>query len=54
MGEKKFYQPFKIYIKKFENFWKITTDQGDDYTSIMKAVDLSKQQALDADAKAIQ
>ena len=54
-------------IKTYENIWKITIGQGDDYTTgclldytyfkkyyKMTAVDLSKQQALDADPKAIQ
>ena len=51
----------------YENIRKITAGQGDDYTTgclldyiyfknhyRMTAVDLSKQQALDADAKSIQ
>ena len=54
-------------IKTYENIRKITIGQGDDYTTgclldytyfkkycKMIAVDLSKQQALDADPKAIQ
>ena len=55
-----FDQPVKNYINTYENIWKITTGQGDDYTTgcfldynyIIKK-DLSKQQALDADPKAI-
>ena len=52
---------------KYENIRKVATRQGDDYTTgclldyiyfknyyKMIAVDLSKQQALDADPKAIQ
>ena len=51
----------------YDNIWKITTGQGDDYTTgclldyiyfnndyKMISIDLSKQQALDADPKAIQ
>ena len=54
-------------IKRYENIRKITIGQGDDYTTgclldytyfkkyyKMIAVDLSKQQVLDADPKAIQ
>ena len=53
--------------KTYENIRKITTGQGDDYTTgclldypyfknhyKMIAIDLSKQQALDADPRAIQ
>ena len=53
-------------IKTFENIRKITIGQGDDYTTgflldytyfkkyyKMIAIDLNKQQALDADPKAI-
>ena len=55
-----FDQPVKNYINTYENIWKITTGQGDGYTTgyfldynhIIKK-DLSKQQALDADRKAI-
>ena len=65
-GENFFDQPINNMIKPYENIRKITIGQGDDYTtgslldytSIKKykmiAVDLSKQQALDADPKAIQ
>ena len=62
-----FVQPIKSYIKTYENIQKITSSQGDDYTTVclldynyfrkhykMIVVDLSKQQALDADPKAIQ
>ena len=66
-GKNFFDQPIKSYIKKYENIRKITTGQGDDYTTgclldynyfkknyKMIAIDLSKQQALHADPKAIQ
>ena len=62
-----FDQPVDNDIKTYENIQKITTGQGDDYTigclldhsSFKKhykmiATDLSKQQALDTDPKAIQ
>ena len=51
----------------YDNIWKIATGQGDDYTTgclldyiyfnndyKMISIDLRKQQALDADPKAIQ
>ena len=60
-------QPIKNDKVTYENIRKITTGQGDDYTTSclldysyfedtykMIAVDLSKQQALDADPRAIQ
>ena len=66
-GENLFDQPIKNNKITYENIRKITTGQGDDYTSCclldypyfkesyeMIAVDLSKQQALDADPRAIQ
>ena len=54
----------KLY-KTYENIRKLTTGQGDDYTTVLVfnyfkkhykiiAIDLSKQQALDADPKLIQ
>ena len=59
-------QPIKDDKATYENIRKITTDKGDDYTAgclsdymcfknhyKMIAVDLSKQQALDVDPKAI-
>ena len=66
--EKNFFdQPINNIIKTYENIRKITIGQGDDYTTgclldytyfkkyyKMIAVDLSKQQVLDADPKAIQ
>ena len=65
-GKNFFDQPAKNDKVKYENIRKIATGQGDDYTSgclldysyfkdyyKMIAVDLSKQQALDADLKAI-
>ena len=66
-GENFFDQPIKNNKAAYENIRKIATDQGDDYatgcllnysyfadTYKMIAVDLSKQQALDADLRAIQ
>ena len=66
-GKNFFDQPINSMIKTYENIRKITIGQGDDYTTgclldytyfkkyyKMIAVDLSKQQALDADPKAIQ
>ena len=66
--EKTFFdQPIKNKKATYENIRKIATGQGDDYTTgclldysyfantyKMIAVDLSKQQALDADLRAIQ
>ena len=65
-GKNFFDQPVKNYNVTYENIRKIATGQGDDYTTDcllvyiyfenyykMIAVDLSKQQALDADPKAI-
>ena len=61
-----FDQPVKSYIKTYENIRKITNSQRDDYTAgclldynyfkkhKMIAIDLIKQQALDANQKAIQ
>ena len=66
-GKNIFDQPINSMTKTYENIRKITTDQGDDYTTSclldytyfkkyykMIAIDLSKQQALDAAPKAIQ
>ena len=66
-GENVFDQPIKNNKVTYENIRKIATDQGDNYTTgclldysyfadtyEMIAVDLSKQQALDADPRAIQ
>ena len=66
-GKKFFDQPVKNNKVTYENTRKVATGQGDDYTTDclldyiyfknyykMIAVDLSKQQALDADPKAIQ
>ena len=60
-------QPINSMTKTYENIRKIATGQGDDYTTgclldysyfkenyKMIAIDLSKQQALDADPRAIQ
>ena len=65
-GRNFFDQPVDNDIKTYESIWKITTGQGDDYTigclleySYFKkhykmiATDLSKEQALDTDPKAI-
>ena len=62
-----FDQPRNSMIKTYENIRKIAKGQGDDYTTgcfldysyfkdhyKMIAIDLSKQQALDADPRAIQ
>ena len=66
-GKSFFDQPVKSDMRTYNNIRKIATGQGDDYTSgclldynyfnnyfKMIAIDLSKQQALDADPKAIQ
>ena len=60
-------QSIKSDMRTSSNIWKIATDQGDEYTTVcllnysyfkesyvMIAIDLSKQQVLDADLKAIQ
>ena len=66
--EKTFFdQPVKHDIRKYDNMRKVSTSQGDDYTAgclldynyfeehyKMIAIDLSKQQELDSDPKAIQ
>ena len=66
-GENFFDQPIKNNKVRYDNIRKIATGQGDDYTTgclldypyfantyKMIAVDLSKQQALDGDPRAIQ
>ena len=66
-GRNFFDQPINSMTKTYENIRKIATGQGDDYTtgclldySYFKesykriAIDLSKQQELDADLRAIQ
>ena len=66
-GEKLFDQPKKDYKVTYENIRKITSGQGDDYTTDclldypyfkdsykMIAIDLSKQKPLDADRRVIQ
>ena len=66
-GKNFFDQPVKNDFKISDSVRKITTVQGDDYSTgclldynyfkdyyKMVAIDLSKQQALDADPKAIQ
>ena len=65
-GKNFFDQPIKNNKVTYENIRKIATGQGDDYTTgclldytyfkkyQIIAIDLSKQQAVDADPKAIQ
>ena len=66
-GKNFFNQPVKNSMKTYHNIRKIVTGQGDDYTTgclldynyfkeyyKMIAIDLSKEQALDAEPKAIQ
>ena len=66
-GRNFFDQPINSDLKTYENIRKIATGQGDDYTTgclldypyfkenyKMIAIDLSKQQSLDADPRAIQ
>ena len=66
-GQNFFNQPVKNNLITYDSIQKIATGQGDDYTADclldsnyfkdyckMIAMDLSKQQALDADPKAIQ
>ena len=66
-GKNVFDQPINSDLKTYENIRKIATGQGDDYTTgclldysyfkdyyKMIAIDLSKQQVLDADPTAIQ
>ena len=66
-GENFFDQPIKDNKVTYENIRKVATGKGDDYTSgclldytyfrdnyKMIAVDLSRQEALDADSRAIQ
>ena len=66
-GKNFFDQPINSDLKTYDNIRKISTGKGDDYTTSclldyiyfknyykMTAIDLSKQQALDADPKAIQ
>ena len=66
-GKNFFDQPIKSELKIYENIRKIATGQGDDYTTgclldysyfkdydKMIAIDLSKQQVLDADPRVIQ
>ena len=66
-GKNVFDQPINSDLKRYENIRRIATVQGDDYTTgclldysyfkenyRMIAIDLSKQQALDAALRAIQ
>ena len=65
--QKCFDQPIKNILITYDNIRKISTDQSDDYTTgclldydyfnkyyKMIVIELSKQQALDTDPKAIQ
>ena len=60
-------EPINVFIKKYDEVRKVSTEQRDDYTieylldyacfkdnCRLIAVDLSKQKALDADPRAIQ
>ena len=62
-----FHQPVRNNLRIYDNIQKVTTGQGDDYATgylldynyfnkhyKMIAIDLKKQQALDADPKAMQ
>ena len=66
-GRNFFGQPIKIDLKTYDNIRRISTGQGDDYTTgylldylyfkkhnNLIAIELSKQQTLDVDPKAIQ
>ena len=61
-GQNCFYQPVQHKLMTYDNIQKMTTGQGNDYTTgclldcnyKMITIDLSKQQALDADPKVIQ
>ena len=65
-GQNFFDQPVKNNLRILDKIWKIAIDQGNDYTNgclleyiyfkkyyLMIAIDLSNQQALDADSKSI-
>ena len=67
IDEKYYDQPINDLIKQYDEVRKVSTRQGDDYTTgclldytrfkdnyRLIAVDLSKQKALDADPRAIQ
>ena len=65
-GRNFFDQPIKNDLQTYYNIWKIATGQGDDYITgclldytyfekyKLIAIDLSKQQKLDSDPKAMQ
>ena len=66
-GQNFFDQPVKNNLRKYDSIRKIAIDKGSDYTTCclvdynylkkyykMIAIHLSKQQAIDADLKAIQ
>ena len=66
-GKNFFDERYKSDIRRYHNIQKIARGQGDDYTTVLLmdyndfkkrykliAIDLSKQQVLDADPKAVQ
>ena len=66
MEKKNFNRPVKINPRTYDKIRKITTGEGDDYTTgclldypyfkesyKMKVIDLTNQQVLDADLKAM-
>ena len=62
-GQNFFDHPVRNNLITYDSIWKTATGQGDNYTTgclldynhyDMIVIDLSKQQALDADPKAIQ
>ena len=61
-GQNCFHQPVQHKLMTYDNIQKMTTGQGNDYTTgclldcnyKMISIDLTKQQALDADPKLIQ
>ena len=66
-GKNYYDQPVKNHLRTYDNVWKIAIGQGDDYTTgcllhynyfnkyyKLISIDSSKQQALDADPKAMQ
>ena len=66
-GQNFFGQPVRNNLITYDSIWKIVTSQGDDFTTgcllsynyfksyyKMIAIDLSKQQVLDANQKAVQ
>ena len=56
-GKNFYHEPINDSVKQYDEVRKISTGQGDDYTTgclLDFAVDLSKQKSLDADSRAIQ